>query len=61
MCNREKTARERVAVLENEQENFEFDLKVYLSYRQYDGVIELAEILNSYKKEINNMKEKYNL
>lgn len=49
MCNREKTARERVAVLENEQENFEFDLKVYLSYRQYDGVIELAEILNSYK------------
>ena len=28
MSNREKTARERVAVLENEQENFEFDLKI---------------------------------
>ena len=56
-----KEAKERIAQLEFEQENFTHDLKVYLSYKEYDAVIELAKILNLYKIEINNIKEKYDL
>ena len=56
-----KEAKERIAQLEFEQETFIHDLKVYLSYKEFDAVVELAKILNLYKIEINNIKEKYNL
>lgn len=54
-------ARRVKADLENEAENFTHDLKVYLSYKEYEGVIELAEMLNEFKKAINDIKKKFKL
>lgn len=54
-------ARRVKADFENEAENFTHDLKVYLSYKEYEAVIEIAEILNKYKKAINDIDKKFKL
>jgi hypothetical protein len=54
-------ARKVLADLENSEEVFTHDLKVYLSYKEYEAVGELAEMLNEFKTAINDIKKKFKL
>jgi len=54
-------ARKVLADLENEEEFFTNDLKVYLLAKEYEAVGELAVMLNEFKTAINNVKKKFKL
>lgn len=54
-------ARKVLADLENQEEVFTHDLKVYLSYKEYQAVGQLAEMLNEFKTAINDVKKKFKL
>jgi len=54
-------AREVKASFENSIDQLTDDLKAYLAYQSYDPVIEVAKILNIYKKGINDINEKFKL
>lgn len=54
-------ARKVIADLENEEEVFTHDLKVYLAAKEYEAVGELAVMLNEFKTAINDVKKKFKL